>query len=131
MRVLPHASRDTKRAVTRVSFQRAIGPRALVQLGCDTGRTHQLRVQLAHMNAPIAGDAWYGGAPAMRLMLHAAELCLGHPIDGRELVLRAPVPLEMQRFLEHGDQSVSVDPRCCSVRSSLPCTRAIGCCATR
>ena len=110
MQVAARASSHTKRAITRVAFERAHGPRVLVRLGCDTGRTHQLRVQLAHIGAPIAGDSWYGGAPAFRLMLHAAELEIAHPRDGKQLVLRAPMPLSLEHYLEHGDQPVSADP---------------------
>ncbi|MBN2195830.1 MAG: class I SAM-dependent methyltransferase [Polyangiaceae bacterium] len=50
------------------------GSRALVELRPATGRTHQLRVQLAAVHAPIVGDTIYGGAAAPRLMLHSAVL---------------------------------------------------------
>ena len=53
-----------------------------------TGRTHQLRVHAAHpdgLNAPIVGDRLYGGAPAPRLCLHAAELEFPHP-ETKELL---------------------------------------------
>jgi 23S rRNA (cytosine1962-C5)-methyltransferase len=110
MRVVPKPSRSSKRAVTRVRLLENRAGRMLVKLGCDTGRTHQLRVQLAHEGTPIAGDAWYGGSRAYRLLLHAAELRLRHPRDGRELVLRAPVPIEIERFMAHGYEPASIDP---------------------
>ena len=110
MQVAARASKHSKRAITRVRFEKANGPRALVSLGCDTGRTHQLRVQLAHAGAPIAGDAWYGGVPAFRLMLHAVELRIVHPGSGEPLTLRAPVPLELEHFFEHGDTPASASP---------------------
>lgn len=53
-----------------------------------TGRTHQLRVHAAHpdgLNAPIVGDRLYGGAPAERLMLHAAEISFMHPATKEEM----------------------------------------------
>ena len=53
-----------------------------------TGRTHQLRVHAAHpegLNAPIVGDRLYGGMPAERLMLHAAEISFVHPITKEEM----------------------------------------------
>ena len=53
-----------------------------------TGRTHQLRVHAAHpegLNAPIVGDRLYGGMPAERLMLHAAEITFVHPITKEEM----------------------------------------------
>ncbi|HEV8547654.1 MAG TPA: class I SAM-dependent methyltransferase, partial [Polyangiaceae bacterium] len=64
-------------AVANVALVERIGERALVELEPETGRTHQLRVQLAHEGAPIAGDDAYGGEPAARLMLHATKLELG------------------------------------------------------
>ena len=53
-----------------------------------TGRTHQLRIHAAHpegLNAPILGDRLYGGLPARRLMLHAAEISFIHPITKEEM----------------------------------------------
>jgi tRNA pseudouridine32 synthase/23S rRNA pseudouridine746 synthase len=59
-----------------------------------TGRSHQLRVHLAAIGHPIAGDALYApqGLAAGRLLLHAAALTLPHPADGRPLDFSAPVP---------------------------------------
>lgn len=48
-----------------------------------TGRSHQLRVHLQSLGAPIVGDRFYGGADAPRLMLHASTLTLRHPMGGR------------------------------------------------
>jgi 23S rRNA (cytosine1962-C5)-methyltransferase len=106
----PRTRRDARLAKTRVRVDGRSGDRSRVVLGCDTGRTHQLRVQLAHVGAAIAGDRLYGGAPALRLMLHAAQLELLHPRDGRRLALEARVPLELERFLAHGDEDVARDP---------------------
>jgi 23S rRNA (cytosine1962-C5)-methyltransferase len=63
------------------------GERALVELRPETGRTHQLRVQLASAGAPVAGDELYAGDRAARLLLHARELTLP---DGR--TFRAELP---------------------------------------
>lgn len=58
-----------------------------------TGRTHQLRVHMAAMGYPIAGDALYGnGASAPRLMLHAHRLQLAHPLSGTAMDIHAPCP---------------------------------------
>jgi len=62
------------------------GERALVALEPETGRTHQLRVQLAHEGAPIAGDELYGGERAERLFLHATAL----EFDGKRLEVPPP-----------------------------------------
>ena len=76
----------------------AAGRAALVEAWPETGRTHQVRVHLAHLGAPVLGDRRYGGparvgeAPVPRLMLHAWRLALAHPRTGERLVLEAPVP---------------------------------------
>jgi tRNA pseudouridine32 synthase / 23S rRNA pseudouridine746 synthase len=57
-----------------------------------TGRSHQLRVHLMHLGHPIAGDTLYGGAPAPRLMLHAAYLAFAHPRSGAPCAFESPVP---------------------------------------
>lgn len=81
----------------------AVGQAALVEARPETGRTHQLRVHLAHLGAPLLGDPKYGG-PRMvgavgvpRVMLHARRLELAHPATGATLALEAPVPAD---FLE-------------------------------
>ena len=55
-----------------------------------TGRTHQIRVHLAHLGRPVVGDSLYGGAPSDRLWLHAWRLGLKHPVTGEDLRLEAP-----------------------------------------
>lgn len=64
---------------------------SLVELKPETGRTHQLRVHLANIGKPIVGDPIYGGAPAERMYLHAAELELTVPSHERK-VFEAPLP---------------------------------------
>lgn len=54
-----------------------------------TGRTHQIRVHLAHLGAPVIGDGLYGGASDGQLWLHAWKLTLQHPVTGGELELVA------------------------------------------
>ncbi len=55
-----------------------------------TGRTHQIRVHLASLGAPVLGDSLYGGAPDDQLWLHAWKLELEHPVTGESLCLEAP-----------------------------------------
>jgi 23S rRNA (cytosine1962-C5)-methyltransferase len=59
-----------------------------------TGRTHQIRVHASENGFPIIGDALYGGTPAPRLYLHAAEITLRHPASGREVTFSAPADFE-------------------------------------
>lgn len=63
-----------------------------------TGRTHQIRVHLAHQGLPLVADAVYGGRPALgmkRQALHAAELAFSHPADGRPMAFSAPLPADL------------------------------------
>ncbi|MFI5308410.1 MAG: pseudouridine synthase, partial [Polyangiales bacterium] len=110
MQVVAAGTPGARKARTRVSVLKRQGERALLRLDCDTGRTHQLRVQLAHVGAPIAGDRLYGGASAMRLLLHAHELELRHPRDGRPLQFEAAAPLEIEHWLAHGGVRASSEP---------------------
>jgi 23S rRNA pseudouridine1911/1915/1917 synthase len=71
---------------------------ALVECRPETGRTHQIRVHLAHVGAPLLGDARYGGPRRVletslpRVMLHARRLQVLHPVHRTPLQLEAPVP---------------------------------------
>jgi 23S rRNA (cytosine1962-C5)-methyltransferase len=67
-----------------------IGGYELVEAEPLTGRTHQIRVHAAEKGFPILGDTLYGGTPAPRVYLHAAELTLRHPASGQEMTFRAP-----------------------------------------
>jgi 23S rRNA pseudouridine1911/1915/1917 synthase len=80
----------------RVLAQGASG--AEVECELHTGRTHQIRVHLAHLGHPIWGDALYGrrapvdGFYPTRQMLHAARIELAHPITGQPMKIEAPLP---------------------------------------
>lgn len=99
MQALPPASRGGKEAAARCRFIERSGARALVELRPETGRTHQLRVQLAAVGAPIAGDLQYGGPPAPRLLLHATDLAIRLPGSGERRVFRAAVPAVFNEWL--------------------------------
>ncbi len=78
----------------------------LAEIRIETGRTHQIRVHMASIKAPVAGDAVYGGIPGQdalirpgRQMLHASTLRFTHPASGRELTCTAPLCVDMQRVL--------------------------------
>jgi 23S rRNA pseudouridine1911/1915/1917 synthase len=84
-------------AATRYKTLRTGPAAALVEARPETGRTHQIRVHLAHLGAPLLGDARYGGPRRVgelaipRVMLHARRLELAHPMTGAPMVLEAPV----------------------------------------
>ena len=74
---------------------------SLVKLKPTTGRTHQLRVHLAHLNAPILGDRVYGKSSDYRMMLHAQKLEITLP-SGERKVFEAAIPDEFRRVLPRG-----------------------------
>jgi 23S rRNA pseudouridine955/2504/2580 synthase len=80
----------------------------LLEAQLVTGRTHQLRVQLAHLGFPILGDDKYGNFPQnkmlakqglKRMFLHSAETKLKHPLTNDNLQLLAPLPVELTKFM--------------------------------
>ena len=80
---------------------------SLLEAQLLTGRTHQIRVHLAHLGHPILGDDKYGDFDLnrrvrklglKRMFLHAASLALAHPITGEALSIVAPLPAELARF---------------------------------
>ncbi len=77
---------------------------ALVEVRPLTGRSHQVRVHLAHAGFPVAGDRLYGGSGAVpRPFLHAAVLTVPHPRGRRRVRVEAPIPPDMAAFLAaHG-----------------------------
>ena len=70
---------------------------SLVELKPTTGRTHQLRVHLAHLNAPILGDRVYGKSSDCRMMLHAQKLEITLP-SGERKIFEAAIPDEFKKF---------------------------------
>jgi tRNA pseudouridine32 synthase/23S rRNA pseudouridine746 synthase len=104
MRVCPQDHPDAEEARSRYRTVSEAPGAALVELDPETGRMHQLRVHLASIGRPIAGDARYGGALVVgghavpRLMLHAAALRFPHP-SGGEKRLEARVPSDMAGLL--------------------------------
>lgn len=100
MRICPPDHPDAETARTRYRTLKATPSAALLEVDPETGRMHQIRVHLASIGRPIAGDARYGGAlmvegrPAPRLMLHAAALIFPHPTGGLKR-LEALTPADM------------------------------------
>ena len=85
---------------------------SLVEAELKTGRTHQIRVHLAHLGFPIVGDDKYGDFALnkelqkkglKRMFLHACKMAFRHPLTGEPLILEAPLPDELTAFLHQLD----------------------------
>jgi len=89
-------------AVTHYEVLATGGGYSLVRLVLETGRTHQIRVHMAHLGAPVAGDFLYGREdPALgRQALHSETLRFTQPITGEQLFFRCPLPDDLLRFLK-------------------------------
>jgi 23S rRNA pseudouridine1911/1915/1917 synthase len=88
-------------ARTRYAVVERKGTHTLLRCDLDTGRTHQIRVHLAALGHPIAGDVEYGGRKAGepgRPMLHAWRLRLRHPRTGAEMSFEAAPPADFQAY---------------------------------
>lgn len=89
-----------------------LGEYSLLEAKLITGRTHQLRVQLAHLGFPILGDDKYGDFALnkqlvkqglKRMFLHSAETNIRHPISGEKLKLKAELPAELKKFIQKNE----------------------------
>ena len=94
-------------AVTRIKLLEKSNDISLVQLRLMTGRTHQIRVHLAHAGFPVLGDDKYGDFEfnralarqgVKRLFLHARRLAFKHPVEAARVTLDSPLPADMQQF---------------------------------
>jgi 23S rRNA pseudouridine1911/1915/1917 synthase len=114
MAVLPGA----RPAVTEIERLERWRAAELLRVRLETGRTHQIRVHLRHIGHPVVGDRQYGAGwerglaaeggrwvrelaeRVKRQFLHAAELCFEHPVSGRRLEFRVPLPEELAAVVE-------------------------------
>lgn len=73
---------------------------SLLELKLETGRTHQIRVHLAHVGHPVIGDKMYGKQSALiaRQALHAESVFFIHPKEGQKIKVQAPIPLDFELF---------------------------------
>lgn len=91
-----------QRAVTHYRVEAQANGRALLRLRLETGRTHQIRVHLAHIGCPIAGDYLYGRelpALAGRFALHSASIRCTQPLTGQALEIDEPLPDALRALL--------------------------------
>lgn len=113
-------SQNGRFAATRWKIRARYDFLSLLSLALETGRTHQIRVHLAHLNRPVFGDLLYGGreerlhgiaplfrrrathllAQTNRQMLHATQLTFVHPVTKEEMAYRAHPPRDMQNVLD-------------------------------
>jgi 23S rRNA pseudouridine1911/1915/1917 synthase len=98
-------SEDTRHAVTHYRVLARTTWRSLIELTLETGRRHQIRVQLADAGCPIVGDKKYGAVsdPAKRLGLHACSLKFPHPGTGKEMSFKSPLPKELAALIKKGE----------------------------
>ena len=93
---------DGKPSRTRYRTVRSRGGLSLVRLDLETGRTHQIRVHMAHIGCPVAGDFLYGRERADlpgRFALHSAFLTLRLPSTGEERSFASPLPEDLARLV--------------------------------
>ncbi|HUM17472.1 MAG TPA: pseudouridine synthase, partial [Candidatus Nitrosotalea sp.] len=104
-----------RQAVTHYRVLRRFTAHTHLRIKLETGRTHQIRVHLAHIGHPLVGDPTYGGRLHLpktantelinalrgfkRQALHAARLALQHPANGQRMVWDSPLPADMRQLL--------------------------------
>ncbi len=91
-----------REAITHFEVVESLPAHALLRARLETGRTHQIRVHLAAIDLPVAGDPTYGVAGDLgleRQFLHAARLAFEHPLTGARLELESPLPADLEEAL--------------------------------
>lgn len=106
---------DGKHAITHYRLRERFRAHTLVQCNLETGRTHQIRVHMAHIGHPLVGDPLYGGGLKLpkratpelvvalrsfrRQALHAERLSFEHPVNGENLTFESPRPADMDALI--------------------------------
>jgi 23S rRNA pseudouridine1911/1915/1917 synthase len=98
---------DGKPSVTHYDTLEAFPHASLLEIHLETGRTHQIRVHMAALRHPCAGDLMYGADPELarrlgltRQWLHAVSLAFDHPVTGERNVVSSPYPDDLRTALE-------------------------------
>jgi 23S rRNA pseudouridine1911/1915/1917 synthase len=95
-------------AVTHFELEELLPGHALLRVRLETGRTHQIRVHLAAIDLPVAGDPAYGVAGDLgleRQFLHAARLAFVHPVTGEPVDVSSPLPPDLAAALDSARHS--------------------------
>jgi 23S rRNA pseudouridine1911/1915/1917 synthase len=95
--------KNSKQAVTHFKVLERFSKFTFVACRLETGRTHQIRVHMAFIGHPLAGDPKYGPRKTLPIQgqaLHAAELGFVHPVTQKFMLFRAPLPEDMEHLLE-------------------------------
>lgn len=97
---------DGKPAVTHFRVMERIGDYTITECRLETGRTHQIRVHLAHIGYPVFGDPKYGSRKKTPFdgiiegqALHSRQMTLVHPVTGEEMTFTAPMPKDMEKLI--------------------------------
>ncbi len=110
------AGEDTREAITHFQILRKTEKRSVLELTLDTGRKHQIRVQLANIGCPIIGDEKYHPdsdipkadrpieSRPKRMALHSSELKFPHPATGEMMEFTSELPVEMARMMKSSDR---------------------------
>ncbi|WP_375389511.1 RluA family pseudouridine synthase [uncultured Amnibacterium sp.] len=98
---------DGRPSVTHYDTLEAFRAATLLEVHLETGRTHQIRVHLAHLRHPLVGDTMYGADPVLaerlgvdRQWLHAARLGFEHPATGEQVAFESPLPPDLRHALD-------------------------------
>lgn len=96
------AARDGERAVTHYEALAHNAKYTLLKLELETGRTHQIRVHLAHIGFPLAGDDLYGGSTKdiKRQALHCRDIYFTHPVSGKRIHIFSEFPQDIKKLTE-------------------------------
>ena len=98
--ILRNVSPEGKTAVTHYRVVSTHGELSLIKMNPQTGRTHQLRVHLAHIGHPIYGDDMYGSPICGSTYLHCRSLTFTDPAGGKLITVEAPLPLDMAKLIK-------------------------------
>jgi 23S rRNA pseudouridine1911/1915/1917 synthase len=108
-----HESPGSRLARTHYRLLRGGDPFSLLEVRLATGRKHQIRVHMAGLGCPIAGDRRYGAKvdPCDRLALHAVSLAFAHPISGQHMRCESPLPAVIRALVPRTERRVEQSPK--------------------